>query len=100
VEAANTDEALTILQNAERRIEAVLCGVSEVGAAARFALSQWIRTNRPDTEIILAGNHARAGDAAGELCEEGPTLSKPYEPQVVLDRIKRLLAKRADVSER
>jgi len=37
---------------------------------------------------------ARAADAAAELCEQGPMLSKPYEPQAVGEWIKRLLAER------
>jgi hypothetical protein len=33
--------------------------------------------------------------AAGKLCADGPMLIKPYDHQIVLDRIKRLLATRA-----
>ena len=44
---------------------------------------------------VLAGTPERAAHAAGELCEQGPHLMKPYEPKVVLDRIKGLLAARA-----
>lgn len=94
IEAADTDEALVVLQHAEIEVDVVLCGISKTGSAGGFALSQFIRSTRPWTHVVLAGNHARAVDAAGELCEAGPTLSKPYEPQVVLDRIKRLLAAR------
>jgi hypothetical protein len=32
---------------------------------------------------------------AAELCEVGPTLNRPYDHKFVLDRIKRLLAARA-----
>jgi CheY-like chemotaxis protein len=98
IEAANMDEALTVLQHAESSIDAVLCGMSSARAAEGFAISQWIRSNRPDTKVILVGNHARAAEAAGDLCEQGPALSKPYEPGLVLDRIKRLLAARANMS--
>ena len=92
IEAVNTDEALTILQHIDAQVDVVLCGMSEAAAAGAFMLAQWIRRQRPATNIILAGNHARAADAAGDLCEEGPMLAKPYEPQLVSDRIKRLLA--------
>ena len=47
--------------------------------------------------MILTGLE-RAADAAAGLCEDSP-LPKPYEPQVVVDRIKRLLAGRASESE-
>jgi hypothetical protein len=33
---------------------------------------------------------AKAASAAGDLCEEGPHLSRPYEPQQVVEWIKRL----------
>lgn len=94
IEASHTDEALVVLQHTEIEVDVVLCGISKTGSAGGFALSQWVRSTRPWTQVILAGTHARATDAAGELCEGGPTLSKPYEPRLVLDRIKRLLAAR------
>jgi len=59
-----------------------------------FALSQWVRANRPGLDVILAGSVSRAASAAADLCEEG-TLPKPYESQVVVDRIRRLMAARA-----
>ena len=45
--------------------------------------------------MILAGTAERAANAAAELCEDGPMLMKPYDPQIVLDHIKQLLAARA-----
>jgi hypothetical protein len=42
--------------------------------------------------MLLAGTVAKAADAAAEICEEGPLLGKPYDQQLVLDRIKRLMA--------
>jgi CheY-like chemotaxis protein len=95
IEAANADEAILVLQREELTIDVVFTDTEMPGSMDGFALSQWIRANRQGLEVILVGSPARAADAAGELCESGPTLSKPYEPQVVLDRIKRLLAERA-----
>jgi CheY-like chemotaxis protein len=95
VEAANSDEALAVLQHTEISVDVVLCGMSQAGTASDFALAQWVRQHKPDTDIILAGNYARAATAAGELCDSGPNLAKPYEPQVVVDRIKQLLALRS-----
>ena len=92
IEAANSDEALAVLQYAEIPVEVVLCGMSQAGAASGFALAQWVRQYKSEIDIILAGSHARTAVAAGELCESGPNLVKPYEPHVVVDRIKRLLA--------
>jgi CheY-like chemotaxis protein len=95
IEAANSDEALAVLQHAEISVDLVLCGMSQAGTASGFALAQWVRQRKSATDIILAGSHARAASVAGELCESGPNLVKPYEPQVVLDRIKQLLALRS-----
>jgi CheY-like chemotaxis protein len=95
IEAANSDEALAVLQHAEIPVNVVLCGMSQAGPASGFALAQWVRQHKSETDIILAGSHSRAATAAGELCDAGPNLVKPYEPQVVVDRIKRLLVLRS-----
>jgi CheY-like chemotaxis protein len=95
IEAANADEAILVLQHEEVTIDIVFTDIEMPGSMDGFGLSQWIRANRRGLEVILVGSPARAADAAGELCESGPTLSKPYESRVVLDRIKRLLAERA-----
>jgi hypothetical protein len=63
-------------------------------ASDGFALAQWVRENRKEIRIILVGNLNRAADIAGELCDQGPMLARPYEPQLVVERIKRLLAER------
>ena len=72
IEAADVDEALHVLKQVEFDIAVVLCGIGNAGAAGSFALAQWLRSNRPGVEIILAGNHGGAANAAGELCEDGP----------------------------
>jgi hypothetical protein len=56
-----------------------------------FSLRFWVREKRPDIEFILAGNVDVAAKAAGELCDEGPHLKRPYDPQMVLAHIKKLL---------
>ncbi|HEY2709611.1 MAG TPA: response regulator [Caulobacteraceae bacterium] len=95
VEAANADEArLVIEQDHDGRIEIVLSDVEMPNERDGFALAQWIRARRPELQVILAGTPRRAAEAAGDLCENGPTLTKPYEPQAVIDRIRRFLARR------
>jgi DNA-binding response OmpR family regulator len=95
IEAVNADEALLILQESELQVDVVFSDVEMPGSMDGFVLAKWIRANRPSTDVILAGSPSRAANTAGKLCENGPALSKPYEPQVVLDRIRRLLARRA-----
>ena len=96
IEAANADEALIVLQQSELTINVVFTDIEMPGSMDGFALSQWVRRHRQGTEVILAGSPTRAANAAGELCEEGPALAKPYEPQVLLGRIRRLLASQAE----
>ncbi len=94
VEAATGEEALIVLQQSDLTINVVFSDVQLGPGIDGFAVSQWVRANRPELDIMLVGNIERAADVAAELCENGPTLSKPYEPQTVVDRIKRLLAER------
>lgn len=94
IEAANADEAILVLQYKELTIDVVFTAVEMPGSMDGFGLSRWVRANKQGLDVILVGNPARAADAAAELCESGPTLAKPYEPQIVVDRIKRLLAER------
>jgi CheY-like chemotaxis protein len=92
VEAANTDEAMTALAEAALGIDVVLCDVAAIGAQSAFELSRWVRENRPALEVRLAGNLDVAADAAAKLCETGPHLRRPYEPQAFVDYIKQLRA--------
>lgn len=94
IEAANADEALIVLQEPELRVEVVLSDVEMPGSMDGFGLSRWVRQNRQGLEVILVSGPQRAADAAADLCESGPMLSKPYEPEIVVDRIRRLLADR------
>jgi DNA-binding NtrC family response regulator len=93
IEAANADEATTVLLHHETRIDIVFSDIEMLGSIDGFGLAKWIRDHRPGLDVILAGTVSRAVDAAKDLCEEGP-VPKPYESQVVYDRIRRLLAAR------
>lgn len=89
-EACNADEAVLLLEQNELPIHILLAA-----AQNGFMLSTWVRENRQDVEVILAGSVERATEKAGALCEEGPTLRMPYEHKFVLERIRRLTATRA-----
>jgi CheY-like chemotaxis protein len=95
IEAGSADEAVLVLQEPEVMIEVVLSDVEMPGSMDGFGLSRWVRKHRQGIEVILVGSPARAADAAAHLCESGPMLGKPYEPQTVLDHIRRLLGERA-----
>lgn len=94
VEAASAEEALAVLRQTDLGIDAVLVDMDLPGSMDGFELAQWVREHREGLSVILAGTPARAAERAAELCESGPHLARPYEPQVVVDRIRRLLAER------
>jgi CheY-like chemotaxis protein len=91
-EAANGEEAMGALKTPELRIEFVLADMTTPGSG--FSLRQWIRTENLPVEVILAGSIEKAVDHAGTLCNEGPALAKPYDHLLVLDHIRRAMARR------
>lgn len=58
-----------------------------------FGLAQWIRSQRPDVKVLLTSGVRRAAQTAGDLCEDGPHLAKPYEHRELEARIRQLLAR-------
>ena len=57
-----------------------------------FGLAQWIRRERPEVKVVLSSGVARSAKTAGELCEAGPMLAKPYAHADLERRIRALLA--------
>jgi DNA-binding NtrC family response regulator len=93
IEAASVAEARRLMETEELHIDAVLADAG-TDAEGVFALSQWIHQTRPKVSVILSGNAVKAAHEAGDLCNEGPALVKPYDHQRVLEHIKRQLAQR------
>ena len=94
VESGSTDEALLILAADAVIVEVVLADARAQGEKDGFALARWVRQNRPGVHVILAGTVVGHAKEAADLCEDGPHLAKPYDPQILVDRIKRGLAAR------
>jgi DNA-binding response OmpR family regulator len=92
-EAADTDEAVSLLTKFEADIHVVLCDVLSVGRFDGFGLAKWIRDHMPRIQVALATTPERVTKQAAGLCEEADVV-KPYDHQLLLDKIKRLLAKR------
>jgi CheY-like chemotaxis protein len=95
VEAVSTDEAMTALGDPALEVDVILCEVGAIGTRSGFELANWVRRHRPELEVRIAGSLAGVADTAAELCEVGPHLTRPYEPQAVVDYIKQLRATRA-----
>jgi CheY-like chemotaxis protein len=90
IEAASAQEATTVLTPAEIAIDVVLSAVDLGGGTDGFSLAQWVRSTRPGLDVVLAGTIEKAAQEAGELCDDGPHLARPYDPLQVVDRIKML----------
>jgi DNA-binding response OmpR family regulator len=100
IEAANADEAMTVLLHEETIIDIVFTDVEMPGTLDGFALARWVREHRPSVDVIMGGTLPRTVEQAKELCDGGP-IPKPYDAQLVHNRIRRLLtarqgAKRSD----
>ena len=76
-------------------VEFVLSDVQLAGAGNGFALRAWMREHHPDIPIVLAGSVQSAAAVAGELCDKGPELKRPYAVEQVVEHIRRRLAERA-----
>jgi CheY-like chemotaxis protein len=91
IEAASGAEAITLLSATPKIDIGVVLSVVELDERMDgFSLARWVRANRPGVEVALAGSIVKAAKTAGDLCEEGPHLRKPYEPEQIVEWIKSL----------
>jgi DNA-binding response OmpR family regulator len=93
LEAINLEEAQRLLSVGSQTIDIILADIQTLGGGG-FAFAAWVRQNKPGVRVLSAGTIAAVARRAGDLCEEEPPIRKPYDHQVVLDRIRRLLAER------
>ena len=96
VEAVSAEEARTVLSERGREFDIAFIAVDLPGDVDGFALSHWIREHAPGTRVLLSASAEKAAKLAGDLCGTGPHLRKPYEPQALLDWVKRLRAPKPD----
>ena len=99
IEAVSAEEAMAVLTHSHTTIDLVFTDIEMPSAVDGFGLAKWIRDHRPGVDVLLAGAVPRAVESAKELWRQGP-VSKPYDPQTVHNRIRRLLATRAKVKLR
>ena len=93
LEATSSEEAQKLLSQGSQTIDVVLADIQTLQGSG-FAFAGWVRENKPGVRVLLAGTIAAAARRAGDLCEEEPPIRKPYDHQIVLDRIRRLFAER------
>jgi hypothetical protein len=90
-EAVSVEEAREALSRRRVSFDVALINVPTRSQRA-FELASWIRTNFPDTEVLLAGTVAKVMQHAGDLCD-GPEVPRP-DHKAVLDQIRQALAAR------
>lgn len=93
LEAHDANEARQVLAQAGTTVDVILADAEGAGESG-FSFASWVRSQFPHIDVVLAGTVARAAEKAGEICAEGPALSKPYDHQLALREIRRLLAAR------
>lgn len=94
IEAAGTEETVTILSS-ERTVCCILANVEEGASFNGFHLAQWVREYQPGTKVLLAGSVNGAAHRAVDLCRDHhDTIERPLDPQLVVDRIRRMLSAR------
>jgi CheY-like chemotaxis protein len=93
-EASSVNEAKAVL-DADTPVDLVFSDVNMPRNENGFVLAIWIRQHHPNTAIMLTSGIANAAEKAGDLCTDGPLLTKPYTHDVVLQRIQNLLRQRS-----
>lgn len=91
LEARNAEEATKILRTDER-VDFVFINAVMPGSVDGFSLAQWVRRERAPAKVVLSSGVRRQSAAAGELCDQGPLMAKPYGAQEVERRIRKLMA--------
>jgi len=92
VETDGPGEARRVLEGGARA-DIAFIDLDAKGEIDGFGLAQWIRAQRPDVKVLLTSGVRRAAATAGDLCEQGPHLAKPYQHHELEAEIRRLLAR-------
>jgi DNA-binding response OmpR family regulator len=83
-------EARRVLE-ADGKVDIAFIDLDAKGEPDGFGLAQWIRGERPNLKVLLTSGVRRAAETAGELCEQGPHVAKPYDHRNLEAHIRRLL---------
>jgi DNA-binding NtrC family response regulator len=88
-EAKDFDEAFIVLGKFFDVVDVVLGD-----AISGVKISQWAHKHRPQLRIVVADSVEQAADEAAALCDQGPLKTRPYDPQMLVDVIRRAMATR------
>jgi len=90
IEASNSEEVVAVLDDAAFVIDIILCDAQLRGTMNGFELRSRMKESRPQLQVVLAGSIESAANAAANICDEGPHLRRPYDPQGIVDYLRRL----------
>jgi len=90
-EAGTPEDAVTILQS-ELKVDIVFPDLELPGRSSGLELARWVRKRHPDMRGIVPSGVYSSAELAGELCEAGPPIVKPYASDAVAQRIRSLRA--------
>jgi CheY-like chemotaxis protein len=89
LEAGNAEDAVAILSS-KLKVDIVFTDLELPGHSSGLELARWIRRRHPDVRVIVTSGVYSSAELAGELCEAGPPIAKPYESDAVVQRIRSL----------
>ncbi len=89
LEAGSAEDAVAILAS-KLKVDIVFTDLELPGHSSGLELARWIRRRHPDVRVIVTSGVYSAAELAGELCEAGPPIAKPYESDAVVQRIRSL----------
>lgn len=91
LEAANGDEAINMLMEAEgRTVDIVFSDIRMPGLTDGFRLARWVRAHRPGVQIILASAYAGLTLESANLGHSETLLQKPYRCSDLVQRFQAL----------
>lgn len=92
IETDSPTEARRLL-DAGTKADIAFIDLEATGEFDGFGLAHWIRKTLPGLKVLLASGVRRAAEMAGDLCEQGPHLARPYSHHELETHIRRLLAR-------
>jgi DNA-binding NtrC family response regulator len=94
LEAANADEAVTLIERDVSGIDLIFSDVRMPGTMDGFGLAKWVRENRPSLPVILTSGDIGKANLAQDLCANGLFLAKPYELDLIAEKIRQAIEER------
>jgi DNA-binding response OmpR family regulator len=90
IETARLKEVQEVLR-AGNPVDLAFVDIGE-DSAEGFRVAQAVRQARPRVRVLIASSIGSAAAEAGDLCEHGPFLTKPYHPSLLERHIKQMLS--------